>query len=309
MAIYEHLREWMGQPVRLFVPEEEHDFASTIYRVGMIPKRGIIRRTKERPGDEVLADFLSRPDCEQSRALVLGMNSFGAAASPMLRVLCDQKEKQPKLKGLFVSDIIGDETEMSWIEPVDVSQVLVDFPGLEELRLRSSHWFQSVRHICLRSLVIESMEVGRETIDGIKNSVFPGLEHLEIWLGSAFGSDGVRLSEVEPLLEKGRFPKLRSLALRNSYYSDEIADMIARSSILEQLDSLNLAMGSLSDEGAEALLSNPVVNSLDNLDLVSDWSGLSEEMRRRLRASVKNVKLDRADVQVGEGYRYVTVME
>lgn len=308
MSIYQHTTKWMGLPVELFEPRGKHNFGNVIYRVSMFSDGGgLFRKAKEITGNEILADFLGRPGCGESRALVLGMTNYGESIVPMLQVLCEHKGKLANLKGLFISDIISDENEISWIEPVDVTQVLIDFPGLEGLRLRSAHWFKGTRHLCLRSLIIESGGMGTECIDGIVNSVFPELEHLELWLGTENYGSNVGASEIEPLLEKGRFPKLRSLGLRNSDHSDEVAQAIASSSIVGQLESLDLSMGTLGDEGMEALLENPDLASLKSLDL--HYHYLSDEIVERVHATVRDANTHRDHAEEDEGERFVAVGE
>lgn len=304
----------MGQPVKLFDPGESQDFRNTIYRVTMMAGGGLIRRSKDVPGDQVLTDFFGRAGCEQSRGLVLGMTNHGESIDAMLRVLSEHKEKLASLKGLFISDIISDENEISWIEATDVSQVLKDIPGLEELRLRSAHWFTAVRHLCLRSLIIESGGMGKECLEGIVSSVFPELEHLELWLGTSEYGAECTIDDLKPLLERDRFPRLRSLGLRNSEIADEIAKAVVDAPVLEQLESLDLSMGTLSNAGGECLMESERIAGLKKLDLHHHF--MSDDLMARFEqwgpSQGLDLKVDRdnADFEEGEdGYRFVAVGE
>ncbi len=138
----------------------------------------------------------------------------------------------------------------------------------------------------------------------------PALEHLELWLGTDnYGWDG-DISTLQPFFEPERFPKLKFLGLKNSEIQDEIAQHIAGSAIVSQLDALDLSMGTLTDAGAEALLSNPGLARLQIFSLRHHF--LSPAMETRLRAAFPRIDVSErqeADEYGGEVYRNIAVSE
>lgn len=107
-----------------------------------------------------------------------------------------------------------------------------------------------------------------------------------------------------PILSGELFPNLKYLGLRNSEYSDDIANAIVNSPIINQLKVLDLSMGTLGDEGAEALLNCPAVDKLTLLNLCN--SCLTEEMVERLNQL--NVEVI-AETQKHPEERYCAVAE
>lgn len=63
------------------------------------------------------------------------------------------------------------------------------------------------------------------------------------------------------------FPELKYLGLRSSNYSDDIAEAIVRSPLLERLVVLDLSMGTLTNKGAEILLNCPAIERLHTLNV------------------------------------------
>src|SRR5262249_22533987 len=130
-----------------------------------------------------------------------------------------------------------------------------------------------------------------------------------LWLGSAhYGGDSCP-DDLAPLLgDAARFPKLRSLGLCDSEYTDAIAIALAGAPLLGRLEALDLSLGTLSDEGAEALLARPLVERLRRLELNHHY--LSDRVARRFK-SLKGVQVNLRDAR-GEAPaldRYVSAAE
>ena len=244
----EHATEWLGYPVENFDPEGgTPDYRNKVYRIA-----------SEYDGDpltDLLGRFLDGPGSQENPAIILGMfggDDMQADSGPVVEALVAVRDRLPKLRGIFLGDIISEECEISWINQSNVSPLFRAYPNLEHFRVRGTNGLElgEIHHAKLKSLVIESggLDVGvlREAV--VED--LPGLEHLEIWLGSDNYGGNITLSDLEPVLSGKRFPKLKYLGLRDSEFQDEIAAAIARAPILARLETLDLSLGTLSDEGA-----------------------------------------------------------
>jgi hypothetical protein len=167
-----------------------------------------------------------------------------------------------------------------------------------------------INHDHLKSLVIETGGLPSSVLDEIAAARLPNLEHLELWLGSdQYGWDG-SIANVQPLMEAGLFPKLRYLGLKNSEIQDDIATHIVGSSIIRQIDTLDMSMGTLTDIGGEALLACGALTRLKKIDLHHHY--LSPAMENKLRNAFPQAdlsELQTADEYGGEIYRNVSVSE
>jgi hypothetical protein len=229
-----------------------------------------------------------------------------------IQALVDARTKLPGLRGVFLGDIISEENEISWINQSDISPLLTAYPQLEHLAVRGGTGLVlgKLSHARLKSLVIQTGGLPRTVLVDLAQAHLPALEHLELWLGTDnYGWDGT-VADLQPLLDRGRFPALRRLGLCNSEVQDDVAATIAGAPIVEQLEILDLSLGNLTDAGAEPLLGNPALAKLKKLDLHHHY--LSEEMEARLRAAFPNVDVsDRQEPdEYGEDvYRNIAVSE
>ena len=260
-----HLQEWFGLPVKQVVSDTEFDPAKAIYYFGY---------SYDDEADPLakFEAYLNSPNVGQTVAVVTGMDNEGGSDTTQagfLDLLEAHRAKLPGLRGLFLGDILQEENEMSWIKQDDISKALRIFPDLEELRARGQDGllFQPSQHFGLTKLVIETGGMPKEVLHGIAGSVFPELNHLELWLGTdEYGFDGT-IEDVLPFLNPALFPKLKHLTLGNSDLQNEIAAAVANSPILDQLESLDLSLGVMTDEGALPLLNSPGIRKLLKLNL------------------------------------------
>ncbi|OAD18854.1 hypothetical protein THIOM_005544 [Candidatus Thiomargarita nelsonii] len=304
MTIAYHKTQFYDLPVIDFKPELGIENPSAqVYRIAF-------DYDKEIDVKEILETFLNDPRAAEVPALIIGQwrDSYENSPEYLLRLLIEQRDKLPKLKALFVGDITFEENEISWIIQSDYAPLLNAFPLLETLGVRGSNElkFSQLRHYSLKTLIIESGGLPSEIIESVINAKLPALEHLELWLGvERYGFDG-SLKTIKPLLEMGRFPKLRYLGLRDSEMADEIAIEIADAPFLKQLEILDLSMGTLTDKGAQALLEGYGINRLKKLDLHHHY--LSRTMMEKLERL--GIEVDVSEQQEeDEDERYVAVSE
>lgn len=308
--IYDHLKEWNGTPIKNYKLGMETD-PSTIYRI-------CFDWEVEEDPEELLKEYLASSHCEHAIGLSLGMSQEDVAEdfyADFVEPFLKEAPRFSKLKFLFAGEMAQEESELTWIGQGDVGgPILNALPGLEELRARGGEdgeiHFSSTRHICLKKLVIESGGVPKQALQGIKESIFPELEHLEIWLGSDERGGDCAIADVRSLLTDNPFPKLKYLGLRNSEIVNDIATEIADAPVLDHLEVLDLSGGTLQDKGAEALVNSEKIKGLKKLDLHHHF--LSDEMMTRVRGigiEVDVTEQENAYEDDEDGYYYVAVSE
>ncbi|UBF25562.1 STM4015 family protein [Kovacikia minuta CCNUW1] len=240
--------------------------------------------------DEDTDDMLSRlnallntPGGEQIEALVFGMWDDGegvctgdASSRGFVERLVTLRDRLPRLKALFIGDILSEECEISWLVQSDMSPILQAYPHLEMLQVRGGMGLQFVPpenavHDHLKVLILETGGLSRETVQQICAWNFPSLDHLELWFGSEnYGGDCWE-QDLAPILDDLQFPNLAYLGLRNSQFADEMIDRLVRSPLLAGLQVLDLSMGTLSDEGATKLLECAAIRDLEILNVSESY--------------------------------------
>jgi hypothetical protein len=323
VAISKHAETFAGYRVKDYDPEKGirpgRGGTPTIYRLG-----GLEYGEPRHPFPELLERFLQEPGVEKIPALVIGAwdyeDMLEGRTQDVIGGLVAARNRFPKLRALFLGDVIYRECEISWLQVGDVSPLLEAYPLLEHFRVRgrSPHRGRqgglslgALRLEHLRSLVVESGGLGQNVLDEVYTGHLPRLEHLELWLGDPeYGgiSDPVPLV---PLLRSRSFPKLRFLGLRNCLVADLVAQAIACAPILRQLKVLDLSRGALGDAGARALLASPLIRRLDKLDIHHHY--VSPPVVKELKDL--GIKVDASepreaeDEDDGTEYRYIAASE
>jgi hypothetical protein len=216
-------------------------------------------------------------------ALVIGEWGDAYEAAVPVDALAERASALPALRALFLGELIGEESEISWIQLTDVTPVLRAFPGLEVLRVRGSDGLDFVpgSYPGLRELAFESGGLPAEIVRAVGESDLPNLRHLELWLGTdTYGGD-TTVADLASILAGANTPVLSYLGLRDSEIADDIAAAAAGAPVVARLETLDLSLGMLSDVGAAALLAGQPLTHLRKLDLHHHF--LTEEMTRRLR--------------------------
>ena len=260
--------------------------------------------------------LLQDPQANQLEALVIGpwtQEMYECSSSIVVNALVAAKDQLTSLKAVFLGDITEYESEISWINQSDMSPLLAAYPNLEVLQVRGGEGlaFNSLHHEQLKTLIVETGGLSRNTIAQIFAGNLPALEHLELWLGSDYYGGDSSVDDLRPILSGNLFPKLTYLGLCNSKYSDDIAQAIAQAPIIERIKVLDLSLGTLGDEGAEALLNCPAVNQLNTLNVAENF--LSDEMIERLKQLnievIADEQKEEEDEEEDEYKRYCSVAE
>ncbi|MGI5217733.1 STM4015 family protein [Nocardia sp. CA-290969] len=273
----------------------------------------------ERTWEETFTRFLATVDASSVTTIIVGCwpEAYDSSADKVIDALIAARERLPRLRAVFLGDIIGEECEISWITQGRITPLLQAYPELTELGIRGGTGlvFDAVRHEHLRKLTVEAGGLPAAAVRGITGSELPALTNLELWLGTPDYGGDAEPADLAPLFGGEQFPNLRHLALRNSEIQDRICAAVAAAPVVARLETVDLSLGVLTDDGAAALLSGQPLTHLRSLDLHHNYLGA--EMRTRLREVLEpaGVRLDldpgdaEEDVDDGEVWRYVSVGE
>ncbi len=260
-----------------------------------------------------LKSFLETDAATEAAGIVVGNwagDDPGVDPTAVIKLLCEQKDRLPSLRAIYLGDIVSEENEMSWIKQSDVTPLLVAFPDLELLRTRGGEGLKIAKpkHAKLRALICESGGLPVEVVRAVGRSNFPALEHLELWLGTdQYGGDST-VEDLQPILSGKLFPNLKYLGLRNCQFADDIAAVIVNSPLVQRIETLDLSLGVLTDEGGRALLSLPTSGNLKHASL--HYNYLSKEVSKSLsKLSIKFDLSKPSHMDDDEEWRFVAVGE
>lgn len=245
------------------------------------------------PGD-VLAAALTVPACQLLREIALGVADVDHQnLGTSVKVLCDRKLETVNRISLL-DDLKLDE--LSWIATVgDLSKLWRALPNLEHVRIRtgSKGKLGKLDVPKARSFVMETCGITAKNFTAITSAAWPHLERLDVMFGGTDEKSGGTCSadHVATLLSRKNMPKLNWLGLRDAEFTDALVPLIARSTLLPQLRTLDLSMGCLTDKGAKELLNHKAAFAhLESLNLAQNV--LSSEMTKALTEMGPNVRLD-----------------
>jgi hypothetical protein len=262
---------------------------------------------------QLFAAYVKLPQAVETQALVVGSWGFvDAGSAPVVEALVAYRDQLPELRALFIGDIIAEENEISWIVQSDLSAIWPSYPKLEQIGVRGGNGLTlgRIRSTALKSLIIQAGGLPRRVIHDALAAEAPNLEHLEIWIGSRRYRADSSPADFAALFAGERLPGLKTLALRNCEYADDLAKAVAEAPILSRIETLDLSLGNLSDEGAEALLASKLIAGLKKLDL--HYHFLSDAMMERMQTLPIEVDLsdpEEEDIDEDEVYRDIAVSE
>lgn len=224
-------------------------------------------------GVELFVQLMSLPSARWMRELALGVfhwegdNDYDA----MLRHLA--ASPRPMLRSLFIGDTRFEEQEISWTRAGDLSGLPDALPRLEELRVHAgSMSLGDLAFPTLRTLRLETGGFTRANLESVTKASLPRLECLEIWFGSPHYGAECAAPDIEPLLERARFPAMRRLGLMNAEFTGDLIGRLAACDLTEGLQELDLSMGTLKDDEARSLLANAErFTHLSVLDLSANY--------------------------------------
>lgn len=266
---------------------------------------------------EKIEALANDPNAKKLEALVIGQwvgEMCDVDSQDVVDALVEHKDKFPKLEAIFLGDITMEESEISWIQQGNMTELFQAYPKLTHFCVRGSVGLSlgdnmDMKH--LRSLTVQCGGLPRGVVKEIASAKLPALEHLELWLGEDNYGASFEMDDLKPILSGKLFPKLIYLGLKNSENQDEVAVLVAESPILDKIRVLDMSMGTLSDDGVAAILRHKSAKNLELLDIHHHF--VSEEMVKKLEAA--GIKVDASerkeaeDMGEDEPWRYIAVSE
>ena len=311
MTVHENLNSFAGKPVVDYKKTGDvRDFTTTAPRLRCDYDDTFELR-------DFLALMLDEPGAGAAQAIVFGAwtengESYQATPTGAIEMLVAKKDHLPDLTALFFGDIISEENEISWIEQGDYSAIWAAFPRLEHFVARGGNSLRlgTINHSNLQRLVIEAGGLPLSVVRDALSANAP-IRHLELWLGSDEYGGNTSVADFADLFAGKLFPDLHTLALRNSEYSDALAEALAEAPILDRIKVLDLSMGTISDKGVRALIGSGKLGRLEKLDISHHYA--SPEMVAELSRATPNLVADEPltaeDEGDGEFYYYIAVSE
>lgn len=247
--------------------EELEEHLELTWRLGFI--RSAVLRPEPRYGYEprlddeeesstealaaLLADFLAHPSARFLRDLtvreVWSDVDDEAVLDPIVRAIAETEGPYDALRTLSLEK--EDETYASW-EITNADPLFLDLPALESLAIRAE--FLSVGELGdprLRHLRLEHC-VTSGVLRAIARTTWTELIELDLDLSRAANSP----SDLAALFSSPeRVPRLRRLRLRGANHTDELADLLLESRMIDGLEVLDLSGGSMSDDVARTFAS------------------------------------------------------
>lgn len=220
--------------------------------------------------------FSGSEDISSIERLVIGPwghSDDPKVTSAVLRSLIETSLHLKNLKSLFFGDIDGETCPLSRLSSVDIRVLFDAFPELSSLHLRGGQGLigHQLDHNHLKTLVIQSAGIPRETVRALVDAKLPALEHLELWLGSPeYGGDSTIDDLSLSKILRGHFPKLRYLGLKNTHLTNQIAYQLRKLKISKSLRTLDLAHGTLTTSAFRGLATINFTK-LKRLDLTGNY--------------------------------------
>jgi uncharacterized protein (TIGR02996 family) len=227
-------------------------------------ERGFVRgarigRDDGDDGPQALWETLRHPSTRFLRELVVGCHKFGDQNNELICDLLVHAGPRPPLRLLEIADF--DQTAMDQIDisraPIgDLSGLSEAYPRLEDVVLKGTGdvALGELRLLHARRFALRTSQLTRKTLAAIVRAPWPALEELELWFGDPADHYGAECELADAVELLGcELPALRSLALRNAMFSDEVVPAIVSWRGAAQLEELDFALGTLTDAGARAL--------------------------------------------------------
>lgn len=268
----------------------------------------------EANGKTLIENVLNDPELPELEEIIFGCwgEAWDEDAQSIIDGLVENKDKIAHIKSLFVGDMEYDECEVSWIVQGNYSKLWEALPNLEVLTIKGSSELTlgDIKHDKLKELKIISGGLGKDVIESISKASLPALETLNLYLGvENYGFDG-DIDDIKGLLNSN-LPSLKFLGLGDSEIQDEVAQAVAESKYMDQVECLDFSNGTLTDKGGEVLL-NEIPKHSNIKALIIEYHFLSDKMIDKLEKLPIEVNISdqqEADEYDGEEWYYPMLTE
>jgi hypothetical protein len=239
---------------------------------------------------EVLEMLLRHPSGRFVTELVFGFNNDPSEdpLDDLIRILA--RKAPATIRKLHFGDFeYPDETEISWYRVGKLGKLWKAVPRLQSLIVQGGEF--ELGAIELPELVRAEFRTGGlsgASAKAIASAAWPRIEHLEVWYGDDNYGGTATLADAEALLARADLPRLTSLGLRNTSFTDDLCRALATSRLVPQLTRLDLSMGIMTDAGAQLFAARKAAfRHLAELDVSDNY--LSEAGLAALRGVARSV--------------------
>jgi uncharacterized protein (TIGR02996 family) len=258
--ITDHAAAWLGD----LAPLTNEDFACT-WRFGFLasvrfgpPVEEYATSASDKKFPELYGKLMALDSARFLRELTFGSkdaDDWPASWGKEIAAIAEHGVPESLRRLVFDS---GGFYDISSTELGPLAQIYPQLGALEELRIHMGalDLGEKCELPSLRSLEIETGGLKGSNLAAITAADWPKLERLSICIGESNNSYGcdVNLSDVEKLVARLNAPHLVHLGLCNSNLEDEFVPLLAKSSLLRRLHSIDLSRGTLSNAGARLIV-------------------------------------------------------
>ena len=209
---------------------------------------------------------------------------------------------------------IGDNVDqISWYKVGKLGKLWKGVPNLQDFEIEAGEFDVGDMDLpLLERAIFKTGGLAKSSAKAIVAAKIPKIKHLEIYFGTEEYGGNCSVKEVVPLLARTDLPSLTYLGLKNSEFTNDIANALIGAKILKQLKTLDLSLGTLTDDGAAALVrAKAELKHLDVLDLTHNY--LTKDGVSLVKSLAKKVITDdqqKADESSdGEKHYYVAITE
>jgi len=185
------------------------------------------------------------------------------------------------------------DQEISWTAFGDFTGAWAKLPALEELAIRSGIGGTLGKLVLPRLVRFTRISGGLSAaeLQAICEAHWPKLASLELWLGTHAYNGQASVDRLLPVLAAHGLPELRHLGLCNAEILDTLIPELARSAVLKQLRTLDLAKGTMGSVATGRLVEEAArFAHLEAIDLSENC--LTSEECTRIRAVLPQANLD-----------------
>ncbi len=219
--------------------------------------------------------------------------TFGNTIKELVKAM----PSMPNLRRLVLGDFTYEDSELSWSHLGSLKDFWKVAGKLEYLKIHAGSMdLGKIDAPELRELWIETGGFDKKNVEQIANANAPKLETLNLWFGQDnYGCD-LQLKHYASLIEAlpKKFPKLKRLGLANCTYGNEVLELLAKSKIVKQVETLDVSKSHITTAGLQALGDNAKafkhLGVLDLSECLLDAAG-----KKLAKPMAKKVELDDQD--------------
>ncbi|EFC43212.1 BRCT domain-containing protein [Naegleria gruberi] len=164
-------------------------------------------------------------------------------------------KKLQQINSINLLNVDEEDNDVCYIQQDDMTSVFNSLPKLSFWRSKGGENLNisaQFSHINLKSLVLISASLSTDFLTNLFNAYLPNLTHLELFIGLSVDGCNDEFMKNSKLLskdEKGIFPSLTYLGLRNFEFLNQCTKTIFESAISKRVHIIDFSLSNLNDKG------------------------------------------------------------